>query len=282
MADTVGEQDIRAESFSRIVKGFALKNYKLMQLCMVESSSAWTEHYFRENAADLTGGTGSDVKEVPRGGPFPYGEVGWTRVSGVNIKHGMDVRIFWEDVKMNNIPMITRTLLRVARAVTKSVDAVIASVILTEAGNTVAANATWDNSVIADRDPIQDLLNARATLQVDNYDPDKNAKLICHPNDMKNLLGNPNIRNAGQFYTNKVTADGKIGGMLGVDFIETTSVTEGGAQLVLVKQACTWKKVVGMSVFTKIDPGVDYSIRAWEVGQIQVTDPNAICSITGI
>ena len=54
--DSTGEQDLRAEHVSRIVKGFALQEYKMKQLCMIQSSSAWTETYFTETAADLTAG----------------------------------------------------------------------------------------------------------------------------------------------------------------------------------------------------------------------------------
>ena len=71
MADSTGQADLRAETISRIVKGFALQEYKMKQLCMIESSNAWTETYYKETAADLTGGLGSDVEGVPRLAAFP-------------------------------------------------------------------------------------------------------------------------------------------------------------------------------------------------------------------
>ena len=281
MADTTGEQDLRAENFSRIVKGFALQNYVMKQLCMIESSKSWTETYYRETAADLEGGSTSPIKEVPRLANFPYGEVSWTKVSGLNVKHGFEGVLSWEDVKTNNIPMIARTLLRIARGVTKSVDATIIAAILADAGNTQAANATWDNAVIADRDPIQDILNGRSLIKIDNYDF-KKLFLLLHPTGEAQLLGNANVRNAGQFYTDKVSRNGQIGFGLGANWLSSNSVTDGGAQLVLAKQACTWKSVVPLQVVTIVDPGKSYTVRAWEVGQIQVTDPDAICKITGI
>ena len=36
MADTTGEQDLRAENFDAMVKGFALQEYVMKQLCMIE------------------------------------------------------------------------------------------------------------------------------------------------------------------------------------------------------------------------------------------------------
>jgi len=282
MADSTGMADLRAESFSRIVKGFALQEYKMKQLCMIETSNAWTETYYAETATELTGGTGSAVSGVPRLAAFPYGEVTWTKTSGRNVKHAMEGVLSWEDVKTNNIPMIARTLLRIARAVAYSVDSTIAAAILANAGNTQAANATWNNAVIADRDPIQDILDAKSLIAIDNYNPDKNGYLLVHPTNYAELLGNANIRNAGQFYTDSVTKNGVVGRLLGLTVISSNSVTEGGAQVVIGKEACTWKQVVGLTVKTIEDPGIKYTIRAWEVGQIQVVNANAICKITGV
>jgi len=280
--DTTGEADLRAENFSKIVKGFALQNYKMKQLCMIESSSSWTETYYKETAADLTAGGEISVQGVPRLANFPYGEVSWEKTSGRNIKHGMEGVLAWEDVKTNNVPMIARTLLRIARAVTKSTDTVIAAAIVASAGNSVAAGASWDNAVIADRDPIQDILNAKALIAVDNYDPDVNGYLLVNPTDFSHLLGNANIRNAGQFYTDEVTRNGVLGRLLGLTVISSNSVTEDGAQVVIGKEACTWKQVVGLQVHTIEDPGKKYTIRAYEVGQIQVVNGDAICKITAV
>ena len=282
MADSNGMADLRAEHVSKIVTGFALQEYKMKQLCMVESSSAWTETYYKETAADLTGGATSAIKGVPRLANFPYGEVSWTKTSGVNIKHAFEGVISWEDQKTNAIGVIARTLLRIARAITKSVDTEIAANILSEAGNTVAANATWNNAVIADRDPIQDILNGKAAIEIDNYNPNKNGYLLVHPTNYSELLGNANIRNAGQFYTDDVTKNGVVGKLLGLTVISSNSVTEGGAQIVIAKEALTWKSVVGLTVVTIDDPGIKKTIRAFEVGQVQVTNEDAICTLTGI
>ena len=282
MADVTGEADLRAEDVSKIVTGFALQEYKMKQLCMVQSSKAWTETYYKETAADLTGGTGSAVEGVPRLANFPYGEVSWTKTQGRNVKHGMEGVISYEDVKTGAVDVTARTLLRIARAVAKSVDTEIASKILSEAGNEQVANATWDNAVIADRDPIQDILDGKSLIEIDNYNPNRNGYLLVHPTGYSQLLGNANVRNAWQFYSDSVTRNGVVGKLLGLTVISSNSVTDGGAQIVVAKEAATWKSVVGLTVKTIYDPGIKYTIRAFEVGQIQITNPDAICKITGI
>ena len=279
---TTGQADLRAENISKVVVGFALQEYVMKQLCMVQSSNSWTETYYQESAADLTANGNLSVEGVPRLANFPHGEVSWTKTSGRNVKHAMEGTISWEDAKTNNVPVIARTLLRIARAVAKSVDGVIAAAILADAGNTTAANATWDNGVISNRDPIQDILDAKALIAIDNYNPDKNGFLLVHPTNYAELLGNANVRNAGQFWTDSATKNGRVGMLLGLSVLVTNSVTEGGAQVVIGKEACTWKSVVGLKVHSIEDPGIKFTIRAYEVGQIQTINADAICSITGV
>jgi len=282
--DTTQEADLRAENVSRIVTGFALQEYKMKQLCMIQSSNAWTETYYKETAADLVGKdttASGTVKGVPRLANFPYGEVSWEKTQGRNIKHAMEGVISWEDAKTNAVDVIARTLLRIARAVAKSVDTEIAAAVLT-AGNTIGAGSPWDDAVIADRDPIQDILNAKALIEVDNYNPNRNGFLLVHPTDYSHLLGNANVRNAGQFYSDSVTRNGVVGRLLGLTVISSNSVTENGAQVVIAKEAMTWKSVVGLTVNTIYDAGIKYTIRAFEVGQIQVTNPDAMCTITTV
>ena len=98
MVSTTGQVDLRAENISRTVTGFAELEFKLKQLCLVTSSSAWIESYYKETKTELTGGTGSAVRGIPRLAGFPYGEVTWTKVSSYMEKYGMEGVISYEDV----------------------------------------------------------------------------------------------------------------------------------------------------------------------------------------
>lgn len=283
MADTTGMADLRKENVSKIVTGFALQNYRLLSLCMLQKSSSWTESYYIETAADLTGGTGSAVKGVPRLASFPYGEVSWTKASSRQVKHGMEGVISWEDAKTNNVDVIARTLLRVARAVSKSVDDEIYSRMSSLAGNTeaIAGGSEWDAANFANRDPIQNILDAMKEISVDNYDPYSGGHLLVSPKDFANLLGNANVRNAGQFYTSDVTRNGRVGRLLGLNVIVSNSVTADEAMVAISKEAVTWQEAQPLTVETITDPGIKYTIRAYQVGTCQVKNPNALCKITG-
>lgn len=280
MADVMGEQDLRAQHWSPIVTGFALQEYRMKQVVMVESSSAWTESYYQETSAELTGGLGSAVKGVPRLANFPHGEPSWTLASSRHEKYGMEGTVSWEDEKTSNFSVISRTLLRIGRAVASAVDSQIYSALSSGTGNTVAAANTWDNATIALRDPIQDILNAKKLIAEDNYDADSNGFLLLSPKDYANLLGNANVRNAGQFYTDSATRNGRVGRLLGLTVVVSNNVTADQAMVVVAKECATWKQAAPLTVVSIRDPGVKTVIRAWEVGVLQVTNPNAICTIT--
>lgn len=282
---SVGAIHLRAEHVDKVVKGFALQSYTLKQVCMIESSSSWKETYKVETAADLTGGTGSAVKGIPRGSKFPYGEVKWTDATKRHEKYGMEGKIDWEDTVTSEIDVIARTLLRIGRAVAKAVDDEIYTQISTNAANTVAAgtDGEWDSTKLAKQNPLQNLFDALNEIEQDNYDTG-NAMLLLNPEDYYNMIGNANVRNAGQFWTDDPTKNGRVGKIAGLTVIKSNSITSSDKQAIVIvpKQAATWKSAHPLTTHTFIEPGISWRVRAWEVGVTQVTNPQAICTITGI
>lgn len=283
MADKArtGELNLRKENVSRVVTGFALQNYLIKGLTMIQNSNSWKETYFRETAADLTN-SASPVRGVPRLANFPYGEVTFSEVSNRLEKYGMEGVISWEDATTNEIGVIARTLLRIGRAVAKAVDDKIYSDISSEAGSTVTitADSEWDSATVANRDPIQNILDAKRLIAENNYNPDQGGALLINPKDYANLLGNANVRNAGQFWTDTATRNGRVGMIVGLTVVVTNSVTADEAMVGILKEAVTWQQAKSLTVETITDPGIKWTIRAWEVGVPQVTNPDALCKIS--
>lgn len=281
-AETTGQQSLRAENISKIVTGFALQEYKLKTLCMVDTSSAWIESYYQESATELTGGTGANIKGVPRLANLPYGEVNWTKTSSYIEKYAMEGVVSYEDENFNNVPVITRTLLRISRAVANAVDQQIESVIKANAGNTITVTTgnEWNSSTVANRDPIQNILDAKREIAIDNYDPDSgNAYLVLNPSDYASLLGNAKVINNPTFKAADVVANGVVGQICGLKIMVSNVVTVSGAYVVIAKEALTWKEAKPLSVETIIDPMIKKTIRACEMGVAQVPNPNALCWI---
>ena len=150
MASTVGQTDIRGENIERAVKGFALQEYKLKQVLLQQTSNKWTETYYKETAADSVASGTRTIQGVGRLSNFPYVEPSWTKVQGRHLKHAAEGVVSMEDKITDAIDVQARTLLRVARAIAKSVDDHIYTELTGASGiGTGAASAEWDNATIA-------------------------------------------------------------------------------------------------------------------------------------
>lgn len=284
--DAVGMADLRAENVSKAVTGFALQEYKFKQLCLIQASNSWKETYYKETATELSGSGTRTFEGVSRLANFPYAEVTWTETSTRLKKHAAEGVISWEDAVTNEIDVVARTLLRMARGITRSVDNEIWDV-LTESRSatninsvTISAGDEWDSATIANRDPIQNILDAMEEIAKDNYDPYKNGYLLLSPTDFAHLMGNANVRNAGQFYTADATRNGRVGRLLGLTIIVSNSVTADYAAVIIGKEACTWKQAKALTTHIIEDPGIKYTIRTWEVGSAQLKNPEAVCLIS--
>lgn len=286
--ESAGQESLRAENVETMVTGLALARYTAKMAVMTSTSVAWLESYFQETSTPLTAGTTASIKGIPRLAKFPYAEPNWEKKDAYIQKYGLEGVVSYEDAKTDAFDVISRTLIRIAEGVVKAVDDEILSV-LSESWNAAAPNINtlaisagyeWDSATIANRDPIQNILDAMAEIKKQNYSPNGNALLYLSPTDAANLLGNSNIRNAGQFYTADVTKNGQIGGLLGVTIVETNSVTADYALLVIPKICGTWKAVTPLTVLTIYDEGIKYTIRAFEMGVTQLTNPKAVCLIS--
>lgn len=276
-----GSGDLRAEVISKLVTGFALQSYKFKNLISQQKTRAWKNTFYVEGSSELAGGTGSAVKGIPRGANFPYGEPNWTESSARLEKYGMEGVIFWEDERTNDIDVIRRTLLRIGRAVAKAIDDQIYSVLTARIENTltITAGNEWDSVTIANRDPIQDILNSMKLISEDNYDIFKGGNLWLNPKDYANLMGNANIRNVGQFWSESVTKDGKMERICGLNIVVSNSVDADEAMVLLPKEALTWTEVLGLRVETVIDPMIKKTVRAGEIGVCLLKNPKAGCKI---
>jgi hypothetical protein len=284
-----GESALRKEYVDGAVKAVALMEYKLKSLCVIDNSGAWTETYYRETNSELTGGgvaSPTKVKGIPRLAPFPYGEVSWTKVSALIEKYGMEGVISYEDEKLNNIPMIQRTILRIGRAVAYAVDSQIAAVMLASAGNTFAITAgnEWDSATIANRDPLYNILYGIQMLRADNINAlNGNGFLCVNGTDYTNLISNSKVVNSPTYKSADVITNGVVGQLCGLKIMVTEALevaTPDVAYIVVAKEAMTWKEATALTILQIEDPGIKTTIRAFELGVCQMQSPNAVCKIT--
>ena len=283
MADTLGQADIRGENIDKIVTGFALQSFKLKQVCMLQNSTNWKESFFQETASELTvtdSGTGFSVKGVPRLAGFPNLNPSWTKASSYHIKHAGEATISLEDVKTSEFDVMARTLLRVGRAIAFSVDNAIYDVITADAStNTVAAADTWDSATVANRDPVGDILTAIKLCSIDNYDVLENGYLLVAPLAFSNLMRNASVIKHPTFVSG-IMQNGRRGNLLGLTILESNSIDADEACVMKGQEAVTYKTAEALTTRTIEEPGIKWTIRAWEIGITMVKNPEAICIIT--
>ena len=284
MADQVGMQDVRGENIERAVKGFANTLFKLRQVLMVQSSDKWTETYYRETSTPLTGGTGQAIQEVARGARFPHVDPEWTKVQTRNIKFAAEGKVFLEDKLTDAIDVQARSIFRVAESIANAVDLYIYTELTAATGTSgeVSASDDWNSATVANRDSIGDILIGIGAMSENNYDVKSNGFLLIRPKNGASLLRDTKVINNPSFKTADVVSNGRVGQIVGLTIIESVNVSEDEAMIVMGQRAATWKSVVPLTSAVIEDKGIKFILRSWEIGHIQITDPQALYTITNI
>ena len=281
MADTTGEADIRGLNINKIGTGFALQEYMMKQLVRVSSSSKWQERYYKETAADLTATAPSYIQGISRLSTFPTLEVSWTQVNSYQVKHAAEDSISIEDIEGDDVDVLQRTLLRIARAIAKSVDDYIYATLTDDADvNTTASTAAWDAG--SGQDPIKDILVAQRKIAVANYNPHKSGFLLLSPKDYESLvtwLISTKGSSIPQFASEKVV-NGVVGKILGANIIVSNTVTADEAAYVVGQECGNYLTFSPLTTVVVDDPGIKKTIRSYEIGVTQTTNPKSIAMIT--
>lgn len=281
MVGVTGDQNLRAENINSAVKGFALKKFKMKQVLQQVSSSAWEETYYREQAAEITAQGSLSVRGVPRGASFPKVNTTWSKFTGRQLKWAAEDVIFLEDKLMDNIDVQARTILRVARSLADNIDNYIYAQLTAATGiGTAASVAAWDDVTISARDPIQDILAGIQDMDEQNYDALENGFLLVSPKDYKALMMNSKVINNPSFKTADVVSNGRVGQIAGLTIIKSTSVSADEAMIIIGQRAATWRTAIPQTSAVIEDKGIKFTIRSWEIGMIQITDPRAVYVIT--
>ncbi|MCK4521973.1 MAG: hypothetical protein KAU20_05330 [Nanoarchaeota archaeon] len=284
-AVTDREADLRKEYIDTAVKAVVKIEEKWKSLCAVDSSSAWTESYFRETNDDSTdGGTGSPIRAVPQYAPFPFFDVTETKVSSIIQKYAGESIISLEAQQNATVPMLQRKIYRLGRKIIYQVDYAIEAGVATAGafGNTIPITAgyEWDSDTIANRDPIKDILDCVQELRTDGIDAlSGNGYIVVNGTDYTNMISNTKVLNHPT-YESGVMQNGQAGKLLGMIIVISEVVTIDTAYILVARQGMVWKQAQALKVVTIVDPGKQTTIRAWERGVFQSQAPNEICKLT--
>jgi len=283
MADTWREQDLRKEYIDSAVKAVNKEMHRLKALCIIDTSDAWTESYYRETNADTTAtNTAASMKNIPMMAPFPFVEVTETKVSTIIDKYGDETVISMEMQQAATVPMLQRHILRMARRVNYQIDTVIeAAMNATTQTFAITAGHEWDSATVANRDPIYDILYGINMLRADGIDAlTGNGYLVVNGTDYTNIISNSKILNHPTFKSVSAVENGVVNELCGLKVMIAEVVTADQAYIVVKGESLVWKQAQALQTVTIEDPGKSTTIRCWERGCVQLHQPNGICKIT--
>ena len=284
MADMPGEQDLRAEDVDAIVKNYALEMFTGRQICSIVSTNAEKNTYYQETDSDITpiGTTGIPAGnfENSAGAIFEHVNHSWTETAERVKIHGATHTMDWKVWKLSAIDVKGRMLERVSRAIVLSEDTAIYTELATTT-NTAAAVQTWDNATESLQQPLKDILIARSALKIANWSTTKNLKMIIHPTNLMELLNNPVVRNAGQFYTDGVTRNGVIGKIADFDIIESNAMIENQVLFCIAKTAMSLYEAQGITTKMTVEEGETITIKAFNMNVPVLINNNAAYKLTG-
>jgi len=283
MADIPGEQDLRKEDIDAIVKNYALEMFTGRGLCSIVPTNAEKNTYYQETDSDITqmtvdGITNSGFTNSP-GAIFEHVNHSWTETAERVKIHGATHTFDWTVWKLSAIDVKARMLERVARAIVLSEDTAIYTELATTT-NTATAVATWDNATESLQQPLKDILIARSALKLANWSTTVNLKMIIHPTNFMELLNNPVVRNAGQFYTDGVTRNGVVGKIADFDIIESNAMTENTILFCIAQTAMSLYEAQGITTKVTEEEGETITIKSFNMNVPVLINNNAAYKLT--
>ncbi len=284
MADIPGEADLRAEDVDAIVKNYALEQFTGRQICSIVPTNAEKNTYYQETDSDISQMTVDGITNTgfanPEGSIFEHVNHSWTETAARVIMHGATHTMSWQVWKLSAIDVKARMLERVARSIVLSEDTAIYTELATTT-NTAGAVATWDNATESLQQPLKDILIARSALKLNNWTTSTNLKMIIHPTNFMELMNNPVIRNAGQFYTDGVTRNGVVGKIADFTIIESNAMTENIVLFCISQTAMSLYEAKPIVTHFTEEPGETITIKAFSMSIPVLINNNAAYKLTG-
>ena len=281
----VQESELRAQAFDSSIKAISERMYKFKQALGISTTAAWINTFYRESTTSaLTGQSGTAIKSSPRLSQPARNSVDWARIDSYQEKYFFEDEIAWEDIITNQIAVQGRTLFRISEGIVKGVDDAQYAALTNTTAETginqinLAQSLAWDLTSAA---IIDDLGQARQLIAEDDIDAEN---LICFvsPKDMRSI--NTYIAGKGAQFPQlgtEAATNGKIGRLIGIDFVMANNVTASQALIVVPKLCAEWKEAAPLQTNTTEDPFRSVKIRAVEIGVTHILQPKAICLIRG-
>ena len=291
MADSSAQAEIRGIDIDKLAKGFADEDIVFKRFVTNSSTKAREIRWYQKTSGFLQLSSAAyprieNVSALAR--PFTL-EQSWDRQTSYVRKYFIESPLISsEDIKDSDIDVLATNVRDLTRAVSYKVDARIWDVV--SEGLPSAASATinlvncsggkW--GAATNLDPIDDLLDAKKKIRQAGYNPE-GGSLIINSESHKELLRYL-ITTKGSsipaFASQKVVS-GVVMEIVGLNLSVSENVTSKYGIIGNLARACTWKQFMPITARTIEEVGIGTKIRVWEEGEALLTDPKAVCLLSG-
>lgn len=286
MADTSGQALLRGLDIDKLAKGFADEELVFGKFVTNSTTSAREIRWYSKTAGFLQLSGVTTIGPIAQGAlPF-ITEQSWTRNTSYIKKFFVESPIIsMEDIKDTDVDILAGNLRDLTRAVSYKKDARIWDVI-TESRVPVNINfvncsgARWDNG--ASSNPIDDIMSAKQKIRSYGYNPE-GGNLLLNSTSHQYLLSwliNTKGSSIPSFASSRV-GDGVVMEILGLNVSVSENVTAKFGLVGNLSRACTWKSFMAITAREIEEIGIGTKIRVWEEGEALLTDPRAVCLLSG-
>lgn len=280
MVLTTGEANLLNERFNEVVENVAPHMQVLRKkVCLVKSSNAGEEHFYQKTASQLSGSA-----NLGFGAELPRDVVDFAKVTVRPRLFGIESGFTWQDTKIRVIDVQRETMkdmlayieyqvaLRVWNIISESQSAVNI--------RTLATAATWNNATRSSRIPHEDIFEAKSVImdsQTQRYKPN-----ICllSPTDAVFVVTNDYVLGSFDASSPAVMKSGSLGTIAGLELLEDPVITADYSWVGEAKRVATWWEQESLRTKIILNEPVDVTLKAWQMGDVNLTNPKAACLIT--
>ena len=292
MADSAGMAEIRGIDIDKLAKGFADELLILKNWVNVTPTSAREIRWYKKtsgflDSTDTTGITASQLKGVAELALPDAVEQTVTRTTSYVKKYFVESPIISdEDIKDNDPDIWAINMRDLVRAIGKQIETRIWDVatenraITGSLGHRRTCSGAWDthsaNAII------EDIMTAQMKIRSGGYEP-TGGVLLLDAKGYKNLMRYLIDQKGSyipQFASEKV-GTGVLTNILGLNVVVSQNITNNYGIIGNLKAAVTWKTFTPITARAIEEVGIGQKIRVWEHGEALLTDPKAICLLSG-
>lgn len=220
-----------------------------------------------------------DADEVSEAADFVYDDADATQGSVAVKKYGKGFKISWEADNLNKLQLRAAQSKQCISKVLLKEDELIITRLIADTNNTYAATqGAWSASTA---DPVQNIRRAVRLMKNDGYDADA---IMLNPTNAEELMSFV-AQNLFYGLTEKTVTAGILPKFMGLDIIQSNSVTEGTAIVLKTGSSGAFEvgeaMKLGLNIFDDNDAQV-VKVQAYERIGVAVVRPDAICTITSI